>query len=231
MPPLKKKSAKDPGSVFKMLEVQARDHLSQLEEEEEAVSSSTKGRIFAYFQIVLKPQLDARSRDCKEIAMLAKSLDLLKAGKLSELADVLAARLIAVDISTKQGWGMAKHLEVHQMEDEGVAPTHVLLAAQRHARQVEKAGGKRSWPKQGGWGWDSWQSDNRGKGKGKEQKGKGKKGKGKQKQQKGGWDGWQNDSKEKTGPKKPDAWIALGVLAYWRLAPMMIFPCGQFLAS
>ena len=206
MPPLKKKSTKDPGSVFRMLENQAREHLSQLEEDEENPSKTgTKGRLFAYFQIVLRPQLDPKSRDCKEIAMLAKALDLLKGGKLSELADVLAARLIAVDTSTKQGWGTARHLEVHQAEDEGVAPPHVLLAAQKHARAVDKAGGKGSWPKQSGWGWDSWQSDNRPKGKGKDQKGKGKKGKGKPRQQKGGWENWQSDPKEKGDPKKPDA--------------------------
>ena len=141
MPPLRKKSRKDPGSVFRMLETQAKEHLADYDESvNEVVKTGSKGRMFAYFQIVLKPQVDARSRDCKEMAMLSKSLDLLKRGHLSELADVLAARLIAVDIATKQGWNTAKHLEVHQQEDEGIAPPHVLLAAQRHARQVHGEG-------------------------------------------------------------------------------------------
>ena len=58
-------------------------------------------------------------------------------------------------------------------------PPHILLSAQRHQRQVEKAGGKGSWPKMTQSSWSDWQTDARPKGKAKGDKGKGKRGKGK----------------------------------------------------
>ena len=201
VPPLKKKAMRDPGSVFKMLESQARDQLAQ----DGVVSNSsnqlaaTRACLYTYYQLVLKPEMDPRSRDSKEVSLLARTLDLLKEGRFPQVADLLAARLIAVTTAVKQGWGTARHLEVHQPEDDAVAPPHILLAAQRHARQVEKAGGKGSWGRTNNWNWDSWHADPKPKGKGKEQKGKGKKGKGKPKNKGGGWNNWGGDPKEKGG--------------------------------
>lgn len=51
---------------------------------------------------------------------------------------------MAVDVATRQGWNTARHLEVLGEEDDTSAPPHILLSAQKHARQVEKAGGKGS---------------------------------------------------------------------------------------
>ena len=209
VPPLKKKALRDPGSVFKMLETQAREQLAQdgVVDDPNCSTKATKACLYTFYQLVLKPEMDPRSRDSKEVSMLARTLDLLKEGRLPQVADLLAARLIAVTTAVKQGWGTARHLEVHQPEDESVAPPHVLLAAQRHARQVEKAGGKGSWSRGSNWSWEGWQGDPKPKGKGKDQKGKGKKGKKQGKGKGGGWNYWGNEPKEKTGdqPQKPDS--------------------------
>lgn len=126
--------------------------------------------------------------------------EVLREGRLPELADVLSARLLAVDMSTRQGWAMARHLEVFCEEDTGSVPQHILLSAQKHARQVEKAGGKGSWQRwPQSYGGD-WGGDVKGKNKSKDGKGKGKKGKGKGKG-KGGWNNWSPENREKGGEK------------------------------
>ena len=48
-------------------------------------------------------------------------------------------RMVAVDTATRQGWSAARYLELQSLEDDGTAPPHVLLAAMKHSRQVEKA--------------------------------------------------------------------------------------------
>lgn len=209
-PPLRKKSLKDPGSVFKMLINQAAEQLAQEGLEDEGATSTTrrgqKVRMYTYYQLALKPNLDQRSRDCKELGLLAKALDLLQEGDLSQLADLLSARLIAVETATRQGWQAAKFLELQSMEDDGTAPPHILLAAQKHARQVEKAGGKGSWAQSQQWA-QGWMADQRPKGKGKDPKGKGKKGKNKGKGGRGAWNSGLPGEKDKGGekPNKADA--------------------------
>ena len=128
---------------------------------------------------------------------------MLRDGRLAELADVLAARLVAVDVSTRQGWQTARHLEVYGEEEEGSAPPHILLSAQRHARAVEKAGGKGSWTRGQSWSGGDWNYEQRPKGKGKEAKGKGKKGKAKGKGNKGQWSYWGSD-KDKPSDKNKE---------------------------
>jgi hypothetical protein len=105
---------------------------------------------------------------------------------------------MAVETAGKQGWNTARYLEVLDEGDESSAPAHVLLAAQKHCRLVEKAGGKGSWSRQSGWYSYDWQADQRQKGKGKDAKGKGKKGKNKGKGGKGAWANW-GDEKPKGG--------------------------------
>ena len=188
-----------------MLLKQAMEQLSQdgLVEVEQVgnPSSGSTVKLFTFYQLCLKPGLDPKSRDNKELALLARALDLLKAGDVAQLSDLLAARLIAVDTATKQGWSTAKHLEVLDADQEGTVPPHVLLAAQRHGRQVDKAGGKGSWGKQHQWSWDQG-GDHRGKGQGKEQKGKAKKGKPKGRGRKGGWNYWGFGDKDSKGAEK-----------------------------
>ena len=207
-PPLKKKAMKEPGSVFKMLLSQAATQLAQegLELEEPATGSAgrQKVRLYTFYQLALKPALDPKSRDNKELALLAKALDLLQDGDVTQLADLLAARMVAVDTATRQGWGAAKYLELQSLEDDGTAPPHILLAALKHSRQVEKAGGKGSWARSQSWGWE-WPQDGKGRGKGKDKNAKGKKGKAKGKGGKGHWNAWGASDKEKPAEAKPAA--------------------------
>ena len=206
---MKRKSQRSPGSVFRMLEQQAMERLAAdgvVEEGYEAAGlRGQRPKLHTYYQILLKPGLDPKSRDSKELALLSRTLDLLREGRLAEVADVLAGRLIAVHTATKQGWGTAKHLEVYGEDEDASAPAHVLLSAQRHARAVDKAGGKGSWTRGQGWGGSEWNSEPRPKGKAKEGKGKGKKGKGKGKPGKGGWSSWGGDRDGGADkPKKPE---------------------------
>lgn len=164
-----------------MLEEQALNHLAQDGVLEEEATSGQKPRMYTYFQLCLKPHLDTKSRDAKEMGLLARALDLLRSGRLTALADLLAARLVAVDTATRQGWSTARHLEVFALEDEATVPPHILLAAQRHSQQVDRAGGKGSWPRQQSWPRSDWGGGTSDKGKGKYPKGKGKKGKGRSK--------------------------------------------------
>lgn len=207
-PPLKKKALKEPGSVFKMLVTQAATQLAQegleLEEGESSLGGRRKVRLYTFYQLALKPALDPKSRDNKELALLAKALDLLQDGDVTQLADLLAARLVAVDTATRQGWAAAKYLELQSLEDDGTAPPHILLAALKHSRQVEKAGGKGSWSRSQSWGWD-WPSDGKGRGKGKDKNQKGKKGKPKGKGGKGQWGNWGQSEKDKASDAKPPA--------------------------
>ena len=205
VPPLKKRAKKSPGSVFKMLEDQAVEQLAQdgvLEEEYmDGSGDGKRPKIFTYFQLALKPGLDTKSRDCREISLLSRCLDLLREGRLAHLADTLAARLLAVETATRQGWATAKHLEIYGPDEEGPVPAHILLSAQKHQRQVEKAGGKGSWSRGYGGGWSSWQTEASPKGKGKDVKGKGKKGKGKGK----GKGVMENKHEAEAKPKAGDA--------------------------
>jgi len=191
--------------VFKMLEDQAVEQLAQdgvLEEEYmDGSGDGKRPKIFTYFQLALKPGLDTKSRDCREISLLSRCLDLLREGRLAHLADTLAARLLAVETATRQGWATAKHLEIYGPDEEGPVPAHILLSAQKHQRQVEKAGGKGSWSRGYGGGWSSWQTEASPKGKGKDVKGKGKKGKGKGK----GKGVMENKHEAEAKPKAGDA--------------------------
>ena len=202
-PPLKRKSMKEPGSVFKMLEHQAYEFLAQdgvMDQERGEEDYGQRPKLVTYYQLALRPNLDVKSRDAKELALLCRALDLLREGRLDAMADMLAARLMAVETSTKQGWATARHLEIHP-EEEGTTPAHVLLAAQKHGKQVEKAGGKGSWSQSQSWSGDWYGGGGKNKGKHKDGKGKGKKGKAKGKGGKG-WESWGTPAGEKGDGKK-----------------------------
>lgn len=178
VPPLRRKSDRQPGSVFKMLEEQAAEQLAAdglVDPDEVKDGRSGRPRMYTYYQLLLKPGLDPRARDAKELSTLARCLDLLADGKLPQLADALAARLVAIDVASRQGWNTARHLELWGGEEEGSVPAHILLRAQRHGRQVDKAGGKGSW-RPSNWA-PSFTENPKGKGKSKNKgktKGKGK---------------------------------------------------------
>lgn len=208
MPPLKRKSQRTPGAVFKMLEEHMCERLSHdadigtsfLDEDGQ---DSQRPKFQTYYQLCLKPALDPRSRDAKELSLLSRGLDLLRSGKLEHVADVMSARLIAVDTATRQGWQTARFLEIDPDAEDGCAPAHVLLAAQRHGRLVEKAGGKGSWSRASSWTQQEWTQDARPKGKGKDPKGKGKKGRGKGKGFKGSWQYWGGEDRPKGSDATP----------------------------
>lgn len=93
---------------------------------------------------------------------------------------------------------MARYLEVHTEED-GPVPPHMLLAAQKHGRQVERAGGKGSWSRRDCSWPQEWHLEGSPKGKQKG-KGRGPKGKGKNKSQ--GQGKFEKDNPERGGAKK-----------------------------
>eukprot|EP00435_Cladocopium_sp_Y103_P062211 s313_g23.t2 len=112
VPPLKKKAQRDPGSVLRLLESQAMEQLAREGvTEEEYMADSRDGRrpkIFTFFQLALKPSLDPKSRDCREISLLARCLDMLREGRLANLADTLAARLLAASGKSRRKGKLAK---------------------------------------------------------------------------------------------------------------------------
>ena len=140
----------------------------------------------SYFQIVARPQLHGKIRDARELETLARCVDLLKAGRLPELGDSLAGRFLAVESAAlTNNWQDAQHLEVIPTRHAGLAGPAVLLQAQKHARQVEKAAGRTPWkrnPYSGGGGGGAHsggdpQGDEKGGGAGKgkgDRRGKGK---------------------------------------------------------
>ena len=88
MPPLKRKSLKSPGTVFRMLEDHVAERLAQDttlgDGQTDSLNSLGQGKFHAFFQLCLKPQLDPKSRDSKELFLLSRSLDLLKQGNLDQ---------------------------------------------------------------------------------------------------------------------------------------------------
>ena len=103
-------------------------------------------KMSSYFQIVARPQLHGKIRDARELETLARCVDLLKAGRLPELEDSLAGRFLAVESAAlTNNWQDAQHLEVIPTRHAGLAGPAVLLQAQKHARQVEKAAGRTPW--------------------------------------------------------------------------------------
>ena len=143
-------------------------------------------KMSSYFQIVARPQLHGKIRDARELETLARCVDLLKAGRLPELGDSLAGRFLAVESAAlTNNWQDAQHLEVIPTRHAGLAGPAVLLQAQKHARQVEKAAGRTPWkrnPYSGGGGGGAHsggapQGDEKGGGAGKgkgDRRGKGK---------------------------------------------------------
>lgn len=217
-PPLQRKAERKPGSVLKMLMDHVRLSLSDLSlghsgEGGAASSVTSTARVQSYFQILVRPQLHNRPRDEKELFSLALGLDLLRQGKMEQVADLLAGRYIAVETAALEGsWDTAKWLEVSRLEDRGVANPEVLLAARKHQRTIDRASGRGSYGRGGEHYWDSggydaslWSGGGAGRGRGRGGR-KGKDGKGKGKKGKAGKKGvnpvWWDDAPPKDGEKE-----------------------------
>ena len=194
VPPLQKKAARNPGSVLKLLMTNVADALAQAAVTDSGLPTAlgpTANQISSYFQIVARPQLGSKVRDCRELETLARCLDLLRGGRLPELGDALAGRFLAVESAgLTNNWADAQHLEVIPVRHTGLAPPSVMLQAQKHTRQIEKASGRKTWPRPGApqpsWGsrgeakgdTSGSRGDGKGKGKGGNRKGGGKANKG-----------------------------------------------------
>lgn len=121
----------------------------------------------------------------RELYSLAQVIDCLRAGHLSQAADGLAARFIAVHQALEDGnWSAASALELFTLEAPTSASTSTLLMAQKHNRLLAKSQGWSSGYKgrgssyKGGGGWGGYYENNKGEtGRGKGKKGKYPKGK------------------------------------------------------
>ena len=195
-PPLKKRSKKHPGSVLKLLVEHARTQLDQTAKvsvDQGTLQDPTQGvRLASYFNIVVKPQIQGAQAANREMHFLSNGMDMLRAGQLDSLGDLMASRFIAVHQSTIDGgWHAARHLELLPYEEVSAAGTAVVLEARKHAQTTAKAlntdpsGWKGAYKGRGGRGKGGGQEDWQYEGKGKSRKGD--KGKGKNKN----W--WQNN--------------------------------------
>ncbi len=212
-PPLQKKAERRPGSVLKMLMDHVRLSLSDLslgDPDQEGAGSavSTAARVQSYFQILVRPQLNNRPRDEKELYSLSLALDYLRQGQVTRVADLLAGRYMAVETAALEGsWETARWLEVARLEDRGATPAQVLLAARKHQKTMDRASGRGSY-QYGQWGSGSydaghWQDASGGLGKGRGKKGKNQKGKGKKGKKKSGW--WDDPAAKDSEKAKPEA--------------------------
>ena len=201
LPPLQKKSKRRPGSVLEML----MSHVTEALADSAVTGGGSEGsqvlatgKLMSYYQILVRPQLMGKTRDLRELETTARALDMLMAGGVEEMADILAGRFIAIETAGISGsWVTAQHLEVAPSRTPGVAQAPLLLSAQRHLRLVERASGRGSW--QGGKQQGGWWSESRGGAEGQAAggRGKGKSGKAKSKGKKGKKSAWTDAAKPK----------------------------------
>ncbi len=109
-PPLQKKAEKKPGSVLKLLMDHVRVALSDMSlldgEGDRPVGAVTSlARVQSYFQILVRPHLQSRPRDEKELYSLAVAIDTLRGRDIQRLADMLAGRYLAVETAALEGLG------------------------------------------------------------------------------------------------------------------------------
>ena len=100
VPPLQRKANKNPGSVMRLLMTNVSEALASAavtDPEQPMALGPSASQVAAYYQIVARPQLGNKVRDCRELETLARCLDLLRQGKLPELGDALAGRFLAVE--------------------------------------------------------------------------------------------------------------------------------------
>ena len=124
-----------------------------------ASAAATSGLSVGYLTRAFLPQMGQRFplRAERELRTLAEAIDLLLAGRLASLGDLLAQRLRAVEASTLEdgGWTMARHLEVipdarvSAVPDamrEAMARAERAQLALRSSARPEKAGAGRHSP-------------------------------------------------------------------------------------
>lgn len=182
--PLRRRAAKAPGSVMKMLV----KHVQEQMDQGALAEASSKGgdlvtggiKIATYFALLIRPYYPVGSPLLRELYALAQTMDLLRSGKLPEAADALAARFVSVHTALAEGnWSTASQLEMYPLEPVTSTSTSTLLEAQRHKRLILKSqgytGGYRYWGGATGKGRGNFEKGRKGDGpfKGKS-KGRGK---------------------------------------------------------
>lgn len=177
--PLRKKAAREPGSVMEMLIRHAQQQLDQgaLLEDGGAAAGLTSGiKLSTFFALLIRPFHSNSSPLVRELFALGQSIDLLRAGRLPECADSLASRFIAVHTALTDGnWQVASQLEMYPLEPVQAATVATMLQAQKHRRLIQRSQGYNP---------NRWNSPAPGKGKGtggwseKGRKGDGNKGPG-----------------------------------------------------
>ena len=177
--PLRKKAAREPGSVMEMLIRHAQQQLDQgaLLEDGGAAAGLTSGiKLSTFFALLIRPFHSNSSPLVRELFALGQSIDLLRAGRLPECADSLASRFIAVHTALSDGnWQVASQLEMYPLEPVQAATVATMLQAQKHRRLIQRSQGYSP---------SRWNSQGPGKGKGtggwseKGRKGDGNKGPG-----------------------------------------------------
>ena len=180
--PLRRRSKASPGSVLRLLVQKAQTALDQ-----SALIEGTAGgdaivggvKLVTYFQLQIKATFGHARGPMRDLALMATTLDLLRAGHIARAADALAGHFLACHQSLHDGsWSQARFLEVVDDADQAATSASILLETRRHAKATMKVEAPewlpwRGRPWQGGEGrgkgW--WSSD---KGKGKNKKGKSK---------------------------------------------------------
>lgn len=197
--PIKKRSRDRPGSVLSMLTEHVRDQMDQsslveMPGEGHLVTGGVK--ISSYFALHVKPSFPQHLRELREMHSLAATLDLLRQGDVARVGDSLAARFMALHQSMlDSGWGTARFMELHSMDESAAASPSLVLASRKHSRLVEKVHGKGWGGQYKGRGRGGWKGYGDANGEVKGGKGKdGKKGKGKG--SKNQWDKKVNEWKE-----------------------------------
>ena len=198
-PPLKKKASRRPGSVMEMLVRHAQEQLDRgsLLDPGEGDATMTQGvKVATYFALLIRPYFATGSPLLRELYSLAQAIDLLRAGRLPEAADALAARFVAVHTALSEGhWGTASQLELHPLEPTQSTSTATMLQAQKHRKLV--------WKSQGFVPQRNWGGPGRGKGYQNE---KGKKGGGKEKGRNKGRGGYKGNDWQQNGKGEGNPW-------------------------
>ena len=201
-PPLRRKANRRPGSVMEMLVKHAQEQLDRgsLTDPQQEGATLTQGiKVATYFALLIRPYFPAGSPLLRELFSLAQAIDLLRAGRLPETADALAARFVACHTALSEGhWGTAAQLELHPLEPTQSTTTATMLQAQKHKKLVWKSQGyvpQRPWNSQGK-GKGGYGNGEKGKKGGGKEKGRGR-GRG---NQKGG--DWSQGGKGESNPWK-----------------------------
>ena len=144
-------------------------------------SFSTPAAAKAYYLRVLEPRgMQSGSRTLSEMRMLAAALDYMAQGQGGLAADVLAQRMIALEMTVQDGnWNRAVFVELTQ-EDRTLAGPELQMLANKEVegRMRLTRPLNPGYPNEGGWpqypgNWKGYKGDGKGKKKGGE-KGKGK---------------------------------------------------------